>query len=70
MQNLCHTNNELEDSISYNIACALDENTDQPAYTLASQKHAYIDPLKPHFYIVKLGLTRVYIIFLFLLKKK
>ena len=27
-----------------------------------------IDPLKPHFYIVKLGFTGVYIIFLFLLK--
>ena len=27
------------------------------------------DPLKPHFYIVKLGFTRVYIIFLILLKK-
>ena len=26
------------------------------------------DPLKPHFYIVKLGFTDVYIIFLFLLK--
>ena len=26
------------------------------------------DPLKPHFYTVKLGLTGVYIIFLFLLK--
>ena len=26
------------------------------------------DPLKPHFYIVKLGFTGVYIIFLFLLK--
>ena len=26
------------------------------------------DPLKPHFYIVKLGFTWVYIIFLFLLK--
>ena len=24
----------------------------------------YIDPLKPHFYIVKLGFTGVYIIFL------
>ena len=24
----------------------------------------YFDPLKPHFYIVKLGFTRVYIIFL------
>ena len=27
-----------------------------------------LDPLKPHFYIVKLGFTGVYIIFLFLLK--
>ena len=27
------------------------------------------DPLKPHFYIVKLGFTGVYIIFLILLKK-
>ena len=26
------------------------------------------DPLKPHFYIAKLGFTGVYIIFLFLLK--
>ena len=26
------------------------------------------DPIKPHFYIVKLGFTGVYIIFLFLLK--
>ena len=33
---------------------------------LASRKHAYIilTPLKPHFYIVKLGFTGVYIIFL------
>ena len=32
----------------------------------ASRKHAYIilTPLKPHFYIVKLGFTGVYIIFL------
>ena len=28
------------------------------------------DPLKPHFYIVKLGFTGVYIIFLFLPKKR
>ena len=26
------------------------------------------DPLKPHYYIVKLGFTGVYIIFLFMLK--
>ena len=30
----------------------------------SSRKHAYNDPLKPHFYIVKLGFTGVYIIFL------
>ena len=37
---------------------------------VASRKHAYIilTPLKPHFYIVKLGFTGVYLIFLFLLK--
>ena len=33
---------------------------------ISSRKHAYIilTPLKPHFYIVKLGFTGVYIIFL------
>ena len=31
----------------------------------SSRKHAYIfNPIKPHFYIVKLGFTGVYIIFL------
>ena len=37
------------------------------AITFASRKHTYVysfDPLKPHFYIVKLGFTGVYIIFL------
>ena len=36
------------------------------------QKHAYIivDPLKPHFYIVKLGFTGVYIIFLISAQKQ
>ena len=35
-----------------------------------SRKHTYIilTPLKPHFYIVNLGFTGVYTIFLFLLK--
>ena len=39
----------------------------------ASRKHAYIiltpPPLKPHFYIVKLGFTCVYIIFLISVQK-
>ena len=50
-----------EHSIFYMTAYALGE---------ASQNNAYIifDPLKPHFYIVKLGFTEVHIIFLFLLK--
>ena len=37
------------------------------ALSPSSQKHAYIIltlPLKPHFYIVKQGITGVYIIFL------
>ena len=37
----------------------IDENT------CITKKYLYnFDPLKPHFYIVKLGLTGVYIIFL------
>ena len=38
----------------------------------SSQKHAYVilTPLKPHFYIVKLGFIGVYIISLFLLENK
>ena len=35
------------------------------AFCVPSRKHTYnFDPLKPHFYIVKLGFTGVYIIFL------
>ena len=39
-------------------------------FLTASRKHLLYntDPLKPHFYIVKLGFTGVYIFFLFLLK--
>ena len=35
-------------------------------YTVSSRKHTYIilTPLKPHYYIVKLGFTGVYIMFL------
>ena len=29
----------------------------------------YVDPLKPHFYIVKLGFTGIYIIFLISVQK-
>ena len=37
-----------------------------PSSASSSRKHTYIilTPLKPHFYIVKLGFTGVYIIFL------
>ena len=40
-------------------------------YLVSSRKHAYImlAPLKPHFYIVKLGFTVVYIIFLISVQK-
>ena len=39
-------------------------------FQIISRKHAYIilTPLKPHFYLVKLGFTGVNIIFLFLLE--
>ena len=39
--------------------------------SISSRKHTYIilTPLKPHFYMVKLGFTGLYIIFLILLKK-
>ena len=40
------------------------------AYSYITKTRLYnFDPLKPHFYIVKLGFTGVYIIFLILLKK-
>ena len=50
------------------ILCGTLQNTNQQASP--SLKHAYIilTPLKPHFYIVKLGFTRVKLFFLFLLK--
>ena len=37
----------------------------------SSRKHAYtiFDPFQPHFYIVKLGFTGVYIIFLISVQK-
>ena len=40
--------------------------------SFSSQKHTYIilTPLKPHFYIVKLGFTGVYIIFLIAAQNK
>ena len=42
----------------------------EKVFTFQLHKHAYInfDPFKPHFYIVKLGFTGVYIIFLIFLK--
>ena len=48
-------------------------NTQHAAYKFQNNMKACLnnfDPLKPHFYIVKLGFTGVYIIFLFLLKNK
>ena len=39
-----------------------------PRFTVTKTYLYNFDPLKPHFYIVKLGFTGVHIIFLFLLK--
>ena len=45
--------------------CYLTNEVEDPYH----EKRLYkFDPLKPHFYIVKLGFTGVYIIFLFLLR--
>ena len=38
------------------------------AFIIMKTRLYNFDPLKPHFYIVKLGFTGVYIIFLFLFK--
>ena len=47
------------------IIIALDKTFFQPKPHLGTTKNLYnFDPLKPHFYIVKLGFTGVYIIFL------
>ena len=46
---------------------------DRVAWTNIADPDPYlynIDPLKPHFYIVKLGFTGVYIIFLILAQKQ
>ena len=53
--------------------CLLIESLDTTEYMTGEQSlmKTYLynfDPLKPHFYIVKLGFTGVYIISLFLLK--
>ena len=45
-------------------------NVRNECYTNHHEKKLYnFDPLKPHFYIVKLGFTGVYIIFLFSAQK-
>ena len=56
-----------------------DGRTPEHVYTISTPREPYcsggimqtcpcdVDPLTPHFYIVKLGFTGVYIIFLFLL---
>ena len=45
-------------------------DSDQPAHPGITKTCLYnIDPLKPHFYMVKLGFTGVYIIFLISAKK-
>ena len=61
--------------IPYKIAYAFSEDSDQPAHSrmmvrifavlFITKTCVYnFDPLKPHFYLVKLGFTGVYIIFL------
>ena len=61
---------------TYKMACAPSEDSDQAGHPPSlirvfatrmniTKTHLYsFDPLKPHFYIVKLGFTGVYVIFL------
>ena len=50
----------------FKITCAEIFNQHANVKYLSSRKHTYInfDPLKPHFYIVKLGFAGVQVIFL------
>ena len=51
----------LKNSIFQNVCCSLDWHF----YGVITKTRLYnFDPLKPHFYIVKLEFTGVYIIFL------
>ena len=49
---------------TYNKNCGASKDSDQPIMKTCLYK---FDPLQPHFFIVKLGFTGVYIIFLILL---
>ena len=57
-------------SISYKIACAKSDQSLQGQGNNAITQTClyYFDPLKPHFYKVKLGFTGVYFIFLISVK--
>ena len=51
------------DLVQYSLIC------NSKSFQIITKTRLYsFDPLKPHFYIVKLGFTGVYIIYLFLLK--
>ena len=50
------------------LRCALKWVAKDPSFLITNTHLFNFDPIKPHFYIVKLGFTGVYIIFLILLK--
>ena len=58
---------QLETDMLYYINISLNKKHFQKDDIMKTYLYNY-DPLKPHFYIVKLGFTGVYIILLFLLK--
>ena len=52
-------------SLEYHHRCDSNEYSQLTIFVYITKTYLYyIDPLKPHFYIVKLGFTEVYIIFL------
>ena len=54
--------------VSLSLSLSLDTHLSYSGIFITKTCLYNFDPLQPHFYIVKLGLTGVYIIFLFLLK--
>ena len=68
--NLKHFFHILPQNIGYDISCKLSSMETTGMQCITKTCLYNFDPLKPHFYITKLGLTGVYIVFLFFLLLK
>ena len=61
-------NNSMEGSVAPANTCQYYKQVKNNSHYITKTRLYNFDPLKPHFYIVKLAFTGVYIIFLILLK--